>query len=214
MRSLNSKSYDTDKSKYMVPVYEELLAPLADQDIRLLELGIHRGGSLLMWRDYFERGQIAGLDFLPVSLDDPSGRLHIYQGEQQDPRLLDRIRAEVAPDGFDVIIDDASHEADFTRKSFWRLFRNHLKPGGWYFIEDWGTGYWKSWPDGRHYKGANHLHGMVGFVKELIDECGAGDITFPGLGIAPQREPEIAELRIVPALVAVRKPSADFGSPA
>ena len=197
MRSLNSKNYDTDKSKYMVRVYEELLAPLAGQDIRLLELGIHRGGSMFMWRDYFERGHIAGLDYLTVSLDDPSGRLHLYQGEQQDTRLLDRIRAEVAPGGFDVIIDDASHEAGFTRKSFWHLFRNHLKPGGWYFIEDWGTGYWKSWPDGQYYKGVNHLHGMVGFVKELIDECGAGDITFPGLGISPHRLPEIAELRIV-----------------
>ncbi|HPT28191.1 MAG TPA: class I SAM-dependent methyltransferase [Bryobacteraceae bacterium] len=205
MRSLNTSNYDTDKTIHMVRAYEEILSSLADQDVRLLELGIHHGGSLLMWRDYFERGQIAGLDALPVTVPDPTGRIHVYQGLQQDYRLLDRIRAEVAPDGFDVVIDDASHVAEFTRKSFWHLLRNHLKPGGWYFIEDWGTGYWKSWPDGKHYKGSNHLHGMVGFVKELIDECGAEDITFPERGITPRRTSEIEEIRVVPSIVVARK---------
>lgn len=95
-----------------------------------------------------------------------------------------------------------------------------------YAIEDWGTGYWDSWPDGKRYRpprrpsaryrlasvllraieratgrkvGArwemrlrrlsfykqrfpSHDYGMVGFVKELIDEAGMGDITHPRFG--------------------------------
>jgi hypothetical protein len=46
---------------------------------------------MLLWRDYFPRGTIAGLDLLPVELEDDSGRIHIYQGSQSDPVILDRI---------------------------------------------------------------------------------------------------------------------------
>jgi hypothetical protein len=60
-----------------------------------------------------------------------------------------------------------------------------LKSGGAYFIEDWGTGYWKNFPDGGEYSEPNffscdknmptkitsHAFGMVGFVKSLIDLC-------------------------------------------
>jgi hypothetical protein len=34
---------------------------------------------------------------------------------------LDRIAGERAPDCFDIIIDDASHIAEFTKISFWHL---------------------------------------------------------------------------------------------
>jgi hypothetical protein len=210
MRSLNPQNYDTDKTKSMVRLYEEILAPIAASDVRLLELGVHRGGSLLMWKDYFAQGSIVGLDQHPVAIPQSERRIHVYQGLQQDYTLLDRIRLETAPDGFDVIIDDASHVAEYTRQSFWHLFRNHLKPGGWYCVEDWGTGYWDSWPDGSHYTGRNHLDGMVGFVKELIDDCGAADITFPERGITPGRSPEIEELRVVPSLAAARKMRTEF----
>ncbi|HUV09939.1 MAG TPA: hypothetical protein VMX12_03105, partial [Acidimicrobiia bacterium] len=42
-----------------------------------------------------------------------------------------------------------------------------------YAIEDWGTGYWESWPDGAQFE-PDHTAGMVGFVKSLVDECGRG----------------------------------------
>jgi hypothetical protein len=151
--------------------YEEVSASLADQPIALLELGVHRGGSMRLWRDYFPRGTIAGLDLLPVEFEDDSGRIHIYQGSQTDETILDRIGAECAPDGFDIIIDDCSHIAELSRTSFTHLFDNHLKDGGWYVIEDWGTGYWPHWHDGAEYDGTNHTAGMVGFVKELVDLC-------------------------------------------
>jgi hypothetical protein len=117
-----------------------------------LELGVERGASLLFWRDYFENGTIIGVDCNPVHIDDPTGRIHFYQGYQQDTALLDRIAEEQAPDGFDVIIDDCSHFGRLARVSFWHLFQNHLKPGGLYAIEDWELGYMDSWLDGRRYR--------------------------------------------------------------
>jgi hypothetical protein len=92
-----------------------------------------------------------GLDIEPCAVDDPSGRIRIYRGGQADTAFLDQVAAETAPEGFDIIIDDCSHMGELTRISFWHLFEHHLKPGGLYSIEDWGTSYWDDWPDGKRY---------------------------------------------------------------
>lgn len=243
---LDPQSYDTDKleHKHYLRNYEKHFAPFAERDIRLFELGIKSGGSLRLWRDYFKRGLIVGLDIEPVKIDDPSGRIRTYQGEQQDTALLDRIARETAPTGFDIIIDDCSHIGVLTRVSFWHLFEHHLKPGGLYVIEDWGTGYWANAVDGAHYRPHaraaygqlayrliractrvqtnplvrrlplagrllaglkrpllrrqfhSHDIGMVGFVKELVDECGMADITHDEYGLAPKRQSQFQHLYV------------------
>ena len=40
----------------------ERFAPLKTEPLRVLEIGIERGGSLLMWRDYFPNAQVFGID--------------------------------------------------------------------------------------------------------------------------------------------------------
>ena len=244
--ALDASKYDTDKAAHhhYLRNYEEYFRPLAGRDVRLLELGVLNGGSLLLWRDYFERGLVVGLDLNPVEIDDPTGRIRVYQGGQQDTAVLDRIARECAPEGFDVIIDDCSHVGELARVSFWHLFEHHLKPGGLYVIEDWGTGYWDSWPDGVRYRApragsrhsplrhrlaraatrlhaatsgrlplagrlasaakralqlrlySSHDYGMVGFVKELVDELGMADITHPVYGTGTPRPSRFREMRI------------------
>ena len=152
--SVELGDYDTDKSPAYLANYASECGHLFSEPSRVLELGVKRGGSLLLWRDLLPEARIAGLDVDPVELDDAGDRVRVYQGFQQDAEVLDRIAAEVAPDGFDLIIDDASHFGAYTSASFWHLFPRHLKPGGVYVIEDWGTGYWAEWPDGRAYKGS------------------------------------------------------------
>ena len=212
---LNAEGYDTDKCELYLQHYERWFAPLRLQPVRLLEVGIDRGGSLLLWRDYFQHGLIAGLDIEPKRIPDATGRVHVYHGPQDDLAILDRIGNELGP--FDIVIDDASHLAAPTRTTFWHLFEHYLKPGGLYVIEDWGTGYWESWPDGRCYEqsaphrsetgtgGQGHGHGMVGFVKELVDECGVEDLTRPGLGVAPYRSCPFQRMEVSPGQVLVVK---------
>jgi SAM-dependent methyltransferase len=237
--------YDTDKAAHAhyLRNYEEHFSALRERDVRLLELGVKAGGSLLLWRDYFPRGRVAGLDIEPARFEDATGRVRVYQGAQQDAALLDRIAGECAPEGFDIIIDDCAHIGVLARESFWHLFDNHLKRGGIYVVEDWGTGYWGDWVDGvrrgpgrktfspRLYRltralarlsqhpiarrvgpaarlldaakaaalrrqSSSHDYGMVGFVKELIDELGAADATHPVHGRGPQRQSKFRELRL------------------
>jgi SAM-dependent methyltransferase len=171
--------YDTDKvPNGYLRMYDRIFEPLIDRPVKLLELGVRSGGSLRLWRDYFPRGIVAGLDVEPLANAQDEERLRIYPGAQGDTALLPRMAAEVALDGFDIVIDDASHIAAPTRTCFWHLFDYHLKSGGLFAIEDWGTGYWGRWPDGRAWRsGEPHHAGMVGFIKELVDEQGAHDLT-------------------------------------
>jgi len=205
-RILDASQYDTDKGPAYLRNYDRFFGPLCEQPVRLLELGVRTGGSLLLWRDYFHNGVIAGLDSEPIVVDDPTGRIRIYCGRQEDHAVLDRVGSELGP--FDIIVDDASHIAAYTRASFWHLFDRYLKPGGLFVIEDWGCGYWDSWPDGHRYEttsGGGHVHGMVGLVKELIDECGMGDITLPGRGISPGRLSKFEALHVFRGKVFVVK---------
>lgn len=235
MRSsqLSLERYDSDKmaSGYL-DRYDRTLEPWLDKKIVLLELGVHRAGSLLLWRDYFPMGTIVGIDIsLPQDFK-PTERIHIYQGSQADTVFLSRVAGEIAPDGFDIIIDDASHIGELSKISFWHLFDNHLRPGGLYVIEDWGTGYWDDWPDGKsldlesylqpHYRPPLlllkilsklrlkiamqcHDYGMVGFIKQLVDEQGAHDVTRKRYKGKSTRKSKFESLSISPGLIFIRK---------
>lgn len=201
-KQLNLSLYETDKVKHgYLNAYDLVLEPWVNKEITLLEIGVRTGGSLKLWRDYFPRGTIVGIDrSLPRNFL-PGERIFIFQGDQCNTRFLSQVASKTAPGGFDIIIDDASHIGELTKIAFWHLFELHLKPGGLYAIEDWGTGYRADFPDGKQFRTTPpvlqrvrntlqrasggtikvpfpcHAYGMVGFVKELIDEQGAASIT-------------------------------------
>ena len=221
-----ARTFDTDKveSAGYIENYEKHFGRLRDAPVKLFELGVYHGGSLQMWQEFFDNGTIVGLDRNPNPFDSLPERVHFYQGSQDDKVLLDRIANDRAAEGFDIIIDDAAHVGTLARSSFRTLFDKHLKSGGLYVIEDWGTGYWDSWADGKLYQGpqriqpdgssearslrarlterlcqwlggsefqklrqidpnfACHNHGMVGFLKEVIDQLAWRDVTQPGRG--------------------------------
>ena len=228
-----------DGLEHYFRAYEEFIGPMREDSLSLLELGVADGASLTHWETWLPNALITGLDVTPSTAHFSSGRVATYQGEQQDRALLDRIGAERAPEGFDVIIDDASHVGQLTKVSFWHLFKHHLKPGGLYFIEDWGTGYWPQYPDGKRFRARStdftwyeklltrahaggpsrrvpglhralgwlrwhgvrrrhpsHDHGMVGFVKTLIDECGIADATHETFGTGAPRASRFKWMRV------------------
>ena len=204
---LDLDRYDTDKvPNGYLRTYDRIFEPLIDRPVRVLELGVRSGGSLRLWRDYFPNGTIAGLDVEPLASEPNGDRIRIYQGRQEDTSVLSKIAVEVAPDGFDIVIDDASHIAAPTRTGFWHLFDNHLKPGGVFAIEDWGTGYWERWPDGRAWRaGEPHHAGMVGFIKELIDEQGAHDLTRGWYDEPLQRNSRFESILLVSSIAIVTR---------
>lgn len=214
MRSaqLDLSQYDTDKVRNgYLRWYDRVVGDAWDRFGAVLEIGVHHGGSLALWRDYFPSARITGIDADVTQARVSGPRIELFQGQQHDPAFLRDVARKVAPDGFDLIIDDASHIGWLTQATFRALFHDHLKPGGLYVIEDWGTGYLPEWPDGRARKKSSpwlrrflrrrgilrvpwesHRHGLVGFVKILIDEQGAG---------------AFEEMMVTGGLVAIRKRS-------
>jgi hypothetical protein len=230
--ALDWRQYDTDKieNRYL-EWYELMLAHLRDRPIALLELGVKNGGSLLLWRDHFPDSLVCGIDKNLRNLGEgvsADPQIKVFEGSQQDTRFLSRVARLTAPEGFDVIIDDASHIGDLSRLSFWHLFDNHLKPGGYYVIEDWTTGYWSDWSDGRTFRPRSrwwqrtlqllrsagivrripadtHRYGMVGFLKELIDEMGSRDLTRRLHANPPGRASRFYNLTIFPSVAFIQK---------
>ncbi len=177
--------HDTDKyeSGYLPHYLERIAAPR-----RLLEVGVKNGGSLLLWCDLWGTLEhVIGVDIaLPPQVLHP--KVIVRQVDQTDTSELDRIGMEWGP--FDVVIDDASHLGAASWATFEALWR-HVAPGGLYVIEDWGTGYWANWPDGKAYAAApppGHVAGMAGMIKRLVDEIDNGNVAridlLPGIAFA------------------------------
>tara|TARA_R110002020_G_scaffold78506_2_gene197407 strand:- start:3810 stop:4535 length:726 start_codon:yes stop_codon:yes gene_type:complete len=124
--------------------YDRHLSHLRDKAVKILEIGVKDGDSLKMWKDYFRQGEVCGLEFNPEPLKGFSeDRVKVYIGDQTDLSLLEKISEESGP--FDIILDDASHVVDHQIISFEYLFKNSLKEGGLYIVEDLGTSYWPKW---------------------------------------------------------------------
>ena len=231
-RELALEKYNTDKITHRyLEWYDPVLEHFVPKEIKLLELGIYEGGSLLLWRDYFPKGRIVGIDIQVKADLSGEERVRVFQGSQQDTGFLSEVARETAPEGFDIIIDDASHFGNLTKIAFWHLFDNHLKPSGLYVIEDWGTGYWSDWPDGKTYRprselysgflsllrklgvisripSHSHHYGMVGFIKELVDEQGAVELARARLTGTVTRGSKFENMTITPAIVFIKKRSA------
>lgn len=141
--------YQTDKGTtfaqahaYTV-VYDELLSPLRDSVIALLEIGLRHdpyfgdtdhsaSPSLSMWLDYFPNAQLFAIDkndFTALS----GGRVKIFQGDQGDSEFLRSLVAELP--ALDIVIDDGSHASFHQQLTFEHVF-SRVKPSGFYFIED------------------------------------------------------------------------------
>ncbi len=228
MRSqfLDLNKYDTDKiPNGFLQIYDPLFSDYVDKEVNLLEVGVLEGASLLLWRDYFPKGHIFGVDLnIPPQLEGED-RIRLFRGSQTDTAFLSQVAGE-ARGGFDIIIDDASHIGIFTKVTFWHLFENHLRPGGLYVIEDWGTGYWAGWPGGAAYNnrlrnaalkllerlGAwkgdyfyNHSFGMVGLVKQLVDEQGHAELSAGGPMRRPDRDCKFQSVTVTAPMVIIKK---------
>lgn len=164
------KGRPADKWLQYLPVYDryvgEALAKFGPK-IRLLEIGVSKGGSLELWRKFLgPDATIVGLDIDPECANrfDPPNKVFI--GSQDDSTFLRSVVAEMG--GADVIIDDGSHIGRHQNTSFRTLFPE-LSEGGTYIIEDLHTSYWP----GLHEGGLNRPDSGIEMLKRIIDDMHA-----------------------------------------
>ena len=204
----------TRKPRHYFDVYGAYLGSLALQPISILELGVYSGASLLIWREFFPNANIVGLDVRPaperIQPLIERGEIHFVQGDQSSEDALRQCVALTATGRFDVIIDDASHIAALSRLSFQFLFPHGLRDRGLYFVEDYGTGYMPEFHDGAQFARTpqtsdahvfpSHQWGMVGWMKQLIDELHGPYIMAEGANFLP-----IASIQFYPSIAVVRR---------
>lgn len=130
------------------------------------------GASARMWRDWQPHWMIVVVDNEEKALDPVRDtKITLLTMDQTDPRI-----ADFGP--FDVIVDDASHKSSLTIASF-KLLWPHLKPGGWYVVEDTHMSYHDFYygPDEANPNPStdrtNNFGGQtaMSFLKRLADEA-------------------------------------------
>jgi hypothetical protein len=152
-----------NKWLHYLPIYERYFAPYRGTPVRMLEIGVSRGGSLDLWRRYFGAdATIFGIDIDPACLSVVAAPNQVRIGSQADPAFLLGVIEELgAPD---IILDDGSHVATHQQASFETLFPR-LKEGGLYVIEDLHTAYWPDFDGGHRRPGT-----AIELVKQMIDD--------------------------------------------
>ena len=122
--------FETDKGSAhsYIPWYEEALASYRDHPIRLLEVGVMQGYSLMLWAAYFLRSSdIVGVDIRPPDSLSPGATVVVGDAT--------RVETFGGLGDFDIVIDDGSHLADDVAQTF-LILRDRVRPGGIYVIED------------------------------------------------------------------------------
>lgn len=116
----------TDHS-YIDHYYSDKFSNLRNQHLNILEIGIHRGYSLNMWREYFPNANITGVDIKKVDVECKG--CNLIFGDATNQKTFYGI------DHLDIVIDDGSHKLKHQLKTFDILFPK-LRSGGVYIIED------------------------------------------------------------------------------
>lgn len=127
------------------------------------------GQSLRMWRDYFPKAIIVGIDIHPKTVSDD--RIIFEQGDQSDQAFLAKLVSRYAP--FDVVIDDGSHVGRDVNASFDGLW-DAVNPGGFYVIEDLAVAYhpgWEGGPPGTSGTAVDLIKKRVDHTVKRYEEC-------------------------------------------
>jgi hypothetical protein len=120
--------------------YERHFGGFRGRPLRMLEIGVYKGGSLEMWRKYLgPEAQIIGLDIDPACEAYVTDGTRVFIGDQADPAFLRRILVEVGTP--DLVLDDGGHTANQQIVSFETIYPT-MPEHGIYMVEDTHTAFW------------------------------------------------------------------------
>ena len=72
-----NKCSDKGTRHNYIESYEWLFAPFQNEHITLLEIGVKRGYSLQLWREYFTNATILGIDIKPMVSEISGCQIHV-----------------------------------------------------------------------------------------------------------------------------------------
>src|SRR5688500_2137829 len=106
---LRNRRKDLAKWHHYFDIYERHLAPYRGRAVTVVEIGLWRGGSLRMWREYFgTTARICGIDVDPATAAYEREGYDIFVGDQADRTFLKKVKDELGT--IDIVIDDGGHK--------------------------------------------------------------------------------------------------------
>jgi hypothetical protein len=155
------------KWQHYLLVYDRYLSQYRNRPVRLLEIGVFKGGSMHLWRKYFGPEAILfGIDIDPKCAQFDGRDAQIRIGSQGDPDFLRQVVEEMGD--LDVVIDDGSHVCSHQEISFNNLFPK-MSPEGVYICEDMHTNYWHGWQEGGYRRHSTFIEK----TKRIVDDMHA-----------------------------------------
>jgi len=142
----NSRT-DKNTAHSYLPLYDTLFSRLREKAVNVLEVGIQTGGSIKLWRDYFQNSTVYGLDIMPSSNLWPvianDSRIKLFTNT--DAYNIDFFnKTFLSPDlKFDMMLDDGPHTLE-SMKAFIELYSHLLTDDGILVIEDVQSWEWIS----------------------------------------------------------------------
>ncbi len=150
------------KYPHYFPIYERYFKDFINKSGLLIEIGVYKGGSLQMWKNYLgPLFTIVGIDINSSCKKYEDDQCYVRIGNQSDYNFLNSIVKEFGHP--DIVIDDGSHRMDDTYNAFKFLY-HHLNNNGVYIIEDMHTCYNKKYGGG-----LKNSDSFIEKSKELID---------------------------------------------
>ena len=151
------KKYGTDKdmSSY-AQKYGEMWCGLKEDITSILEIGVGTlipgtpfsfshirqyfphylpGGSLRVWKDYFKKAEVYGIDIVEDCLIDEE-RLKTFIADSMNREMCDEQLKDLT---FDIVIDDGNHNSINQLTTFQNFF-HRVNDDGFYVVEDVGWG--------------------------------------------------------------------------
>jgi hypothetical protein len=121
-------------------LYEPIFEPVRDGGIRILEVGVGKGASIMAWLDYFAHPGIVAIDtFERVDIEEvwakTGGMASLIKADSTDRLQVGDFHDGGIHEPFSFIVDDGNHTPLAQLATLENLFPT-LAPGGRYFIED------------------------------------------------------------------------------
>lgn len=185
-----------DKWVHYFPIYDRYLMAFRRRPVRVLEIGVYRGGGLDMLERYLgPEAHIVGIDTDPVARD-AAGDQHIVElGDQADSEFLQAVVDRHGP--FDVVIDDGGHSMRQQTASIAALFPR-LNDGGVYLVEDTHTSYWSEYAD----QGDGEMT-FIDWCKTRIDDLHA--YHFSSSALVPPWQTDVTAIHVYDSVVVFEK---------
>ena len=156
----DSKNNSVKWKKYF-EVYDEFFKPFKNKNITFVEIGIHNGGSLEIWKKYFgEKSRIIGIDINSQCKIFEKDGYEIFIGNQCDPKFWHNFFKEVGT--VDIILDDGGH-TNLDQIITTVNVVDKINDNGLLVVEDVHTSFIKEY-------NSNIKFSYINFTKEIINK--------------------------------------------